>query len=293
MPMPEVQIFGGGAHAGGRVDVQDFLVMPVVADSFDEALHICAEIYAMAGKLMEERGTLFGVADEGGWWPAFDSNEDALALLTKAIDFAGYGGGRAMISLDIAASQFYKNGQYTLEADNKSLDIDEWLNVLISWIDRYPILSVEDPIAEHDVSGMQRITSEIGDVVQIVGDDYLVTSADRITRAISNTSCNAVLIKPNQVGTITEAQEALRRAQAAGWGTIVSARSGETEDVTIAHLAVGWRAGQLKVGSFSRSERMAKWNEGLRIERQGPVSLGYCGIQGLPKRVRQAIQLRN
>lgn len=291
MPMPEIQIFGGGAHAGGRVDVQDFLVMPVGAETFDEALYICAEIYATAGKLMEERGCRFGVADEGGWWPAFDSNEDALTSLTKAIELAGFGGGRAMISLDVAASQFYTDGYYTLQAENRTLDVDEWLDVLHTWVDRYPIVSIEDPVAEHDTSAMQRITAAIGGTLQIVGDDYLVTSAERVSRAIQDASCNAVLIKPNQVGTITEAHETLRRAQAAGWGTLVSARSGETEDVMITHLAVGWQAGQLKVGSFSRSERMAKWNEGLRIERQTPDTPVFSGIRGLPEGVRGALRL--
>ncbi len=281
LPLPEIQIFGGGAHAGQRVDIQDFLVIPVGASTFDEALCICADIYRAAGELMEKRGGKLGVADEGGWWPNFSSNEDALRTLTESFAYAGYGEDQAMISLDIAASEFGNKGRYRLALDDREFDTDGWLELLCVWLEKYPILSIEDPVAEDDMDGMRKLTEAVGSKVQVIGDDFLVTNAQLVSKAATEGCCNAVLIKPNQAGTITEAKEALLQAKSEGWGTIVSARSGESEDVFITHLAVGWNAGQLKVGSFSRSERMAKWNEGLRIERNN-ASMGYAGITSLP-----------
>jgi enolase len=274
LPMPEIQVFGGGAHAGRRVDVQDFMVMPIGAASFAEALDIAAEVYRAAGELMAQAGKLQGVADEGGYWPAFDANEEALEMLVRAIERAGFTPGKeAAISLDIAASEFGKGGRYRFGLEDREFDSDALGELLLGWLDRYPIVSIEDPLAEDDPAGMAKFTAAAGSRVQIIGDDYLVTDAKRVTRAIADGACNAVLIKPNQAGTITATRAALDAAKAAGWGTIVSARSGETEDVTIVHLATGWDAGQLKVGSFARSERMAKWNEGLRIEQApGPTA---------------------
>ena len=216
---------------------------------------------------MAERGRLQGVADEGGFWPAFASNEEALDALVAAIARAGFTpGDEVAISLDIAASEFYRDGAYHLALENRVLDSDAMSAVLIGWLDRYPIVSIEDPLAEHDVDGLTRFTKAVGHRVQIVGDDFLVTDAERLRRAAALPACNAILVKPNQVGTVSEAEAAVEAARAANWGAIVSARSGETEDVTIVHLAVGWGVAQLKVGSFARSERMAKWNEALRIE---------------------------
>ena len=267
LPLPEIQIFGGGAHAGRRVDVQDFMVAAVGASSFAEALDWTAEVYRAAGLRMAEAGRLRGVADEGGYWPAFDTNEEALEWLVRAIEDAGrVPGDEVAIALDVAASQFGRGGRYRLGLEGRELDGDALAELLIGWIDRYPIVSVEDPLAEDDTRGMRRFTAAVGDRVQVVGDDYLVTSAARVARAAGERTCNALLVKPNQAGTVTETRAAFEAARRAGFGTIVSARSGETEDVTIVHLAVGWGAGQLKVGSFARSERMAKWNEGLRIE---------------------------
>jgi len=267
LPMPMIQIFGGGAHAGRRVDIQDFLIIPIGAASFDRALAMAAHVYRAGGEIMADRGHLRGVADEGGWWPEFASNAEALDTLVAAIERAGLVPGEEVgIAIDVAASQFYSRGRYRLAADGAELETEGLVGLLSDWCRRYPIVSIEDPVAEDDDAGMVAFTTQLGERIQIIGDDYLVTSAQRVAAAASRGACNAVLLKPNQAGTVTETKAALAAARAVGWRTVVSARSGETEDVTIVHLAVGWNTGQLKVGSFARSERMAKWNEGLRIE---------------------------
>ena len=267
LPMPEIQIFGGGAHAGRRIDVQDLMIVPVGAASFSQALEMTAEVYRAAGELMRDRGKLAGVADEGGWWPLFDSNEEALAMLVAAIERAGFtAGDDVAIALDIAASEFGRDGRYRLGLDRRELDRDGMIGLLLGWLDRYPILSVEDPLSEDDHDGWIAFARAAASRVEIVGDDYLTTDAARVRTAAADAACNAVLVKPNQAGTLSEALAALPAGKDAGFATILSARSGETEDVSIVHLAVGWNAGRLKVGSFARSERMAKWNEGLRIE---------------------------
>jgi len=268
-PLPEIQIFGGGAHAGRRVDVQDFMVMVPGANSFDEALEVTAEIYQAAGAIMKQNGSRSGVADEGGWWPVFNSNEQALETLMRAIELAGETpGDRVVISLDIAASEFYNHSRYGLALENKALDRDAMIRMLGAWIDAYPIVSIEDPLAEDDREGMIEFTQEFGNRLQIIGDDYLVTNSNLVSQAAADGACNAVLIKVNQSGTVSESMACLSTAREHGYRGVVSARSGETEDVTISHLAVGLNAGQLKVGSFTRSERMAKWNECLRIADQ-------------------------
>lgn len=266
LPLPEIQIFGGGAHAGRRVDIQDFMIMVPGAATFDEVMEITSEVYFAAGDLMAARGKAAGVADEGGWWPMFDSNEEALETLVAAIEKAGETpGDRVVISLDIAASEFGKNGQYRLSLEDRALDTGAMIDMLGGWLDAYPIVSIEDPLGEDDAAGMVEFTHRFGDGVQIIGDDYLVTNADLVRQAADAEACNAVLIKVNQAGTVSESLDTFRAAQAAGWGAVVSARSGETEDVSISHLATGLGGGQLKVGSFQRSERMVKWNECLRI----------------------------
>ncbi len=286
LPLPEIQIFGGGAHAGRRIDIQDLMVIPLAATSFAEALAMTAEVYRVAGELMREEGKLAGVADEGGYWPAFDTNEEALATLTRVIDRAGYmPGDDVAISLDIAASEFHREGRYALARDGCTLDRDGLIAMLLGWLDRYPIVSIEDPLAEDDREGWIALTRVAGARVQIIGDDYLTTSAGRVEAAAAAHACNAVLIKPNQAGTVTETLAALRAGQRAGFGTIVSARSGETEDTSIVHLAVGWNAGQLKVGSFARGERMAKWNEALRIEEALGANARYAGRAALVRSV--------
>lgn len=282
MPLPEIQIFGGGAHAGRRIDIQDLLVMPVGAHSVDEALAMVADVYRAAGDAMNDAGRRAGVADEGGWWPNFSSNEEALQMLTQSIEKAGYKHGEVMISLDIAASEFGSGGVYRPGLEGRSYSREEWIEVLLKWLNKYPILSIEDPLAEDDTEGMIAFTHAAGNKIQVIGDDYLVTNAVRVSKAAEQKACNAVLIKPNQAGTITETLAALQAAKACGFSTIVSARSGESEDVMISHLSVGWNAGQLKVGSFARSERMAKWNELLRIEESLGTAARYAGRSALP-----------
>lgn len=291
VPLPEIQIFGGGAHAGRRVDIQDFMIMVPGADSFEEVLEITSEIYFAAGDIMSQKGRLAGVADEGGWWPVFDNNEEALETLVLAIEKAGEKPGeRVVISLDIAASEFGENGRYRLALDDRELDSAAFIDLLGNWLDNYPIASIEDPLGEDDVDGMVEFTRRYGDRVQIIGDDYVVTNAALVEQSAREGACNAVLIKVNQAGTLTEGVETFRAAEKAGWRSVVSARSGETEDVTISHLATGLGCGQLKVGSFSRSERMAKWNECLRIQdelgadtfvRGAPLKATWWGEQNI------------
>jgi len=287
LPLPEIQIFGGGAHAGGRVDVQDFLLVAPGAERFEQALEWTAEVYHAAGAIMAARGALSGVADEGGWWPAFSTNEQALEVLVQAIEVAGLRPGEQVaIALDVAASQFGRNGRYRLGLEGRELDSDGFARLLIDWLERYPIVSIEDPMAEDDAQGWAHFTRAVGDRVQIVGDDLLVTDAGRIRDASAQGLCNAALLKPNQAGTLTETRAALDSARAAGFGAVMSARSGDSEDVTIVHLAVGWGVAQLKVGSFARSERMAKWNEAVRIEQALGSKVRFAASDPLRARPR-------
>ena len=278
LPMPQIQIFGGGAHAGRRVDVQDFMVVCPGASSFAQALEWTAEVYRHAGLLMAQRGSLFGVADEGGWWPDFSSNEQALEMLVLAIERAGFiPGDQVAIALDIAASEFGQQGQYRLGLESRELDSDGMIEMLLRWVEKYPIVSIEDPLAEDDSVGFARFTKAIGHRLQIVGDDFLVSNSSLIREAAKLGAANTVLLKPNQRGTLSETLEAWKVAQELGYSAIVSARSGETEDTTIVDLAIGWNVGQLKVGSFARSERMVKWNHALRIEEQLGAQARFAG----------------
>ncbi len=282
LPLPEVQIFGGGAHAGGRVDIQDFLVVCPGATSFAEAMDWTAQVYYTAGEIMKKAGKLVGVADEGGFWPDFDSNEAVLDALTDAIAQAGFSApDQVAIALDIAASEFGAAGRYRLALDNRDLDDAGMVELIQSWLQRFPIVSVEDPLAEDDFAGFAKLTAAAGPAVQIVGDDLLVTDAGRVRRAAELGAANTVLLKPNQRGTLTETLAAWTAARDVGYGAIMSARSGETEDVTILHLAVGWGVPQFKVGSFARSERMAKWNEALRVERELGSRAAFAGAAAL------------
>ena len=278
IPLPEIQVFGGGAHAGQRIDIQDLMVMAPGAATFAEALDWTAEIYRVAGGRLT---TAVGVADEGGWWPSFDSNEDAIHALATSVEAAGFTLGRdVVLSLDVAASEFWSDGAYRLGLEGRSLGTDAMIEMLAQWCADYSIASVEDPLSEHDAAGMRAFTEAVGDRVQVVGDDIYVTNADRIAEFAG--VANAVLIKVNQTGTLSRAADALAAARSRGIGAIVSARSGESEDVTIAHLAVGWQVGQLKVGSITRGERTAKWNEMIRIEEALGDRAAFAGWQPLP-----------
>ena len=270
LPLPEIQIIGGGAHANWRTDVQDFLLIATGAASFQETMEITFNVHRAAGDLMAKRGTLYGVADEGGYWPEFSSNEAILQFMTDAINQAGYVPGRdAAISLDIAASDLYdpNTKRYSFRLEGRSFTSEQFAELQIGWCARYPIVSLEDPMADTDWEGWSAIASVLRHRIQLIGDDLFTTNMERIRAGIERKAANAVLIKLNQIGTVTETLAAIALTQEAGWNPIVSARSGETEDGFIAHLAVATNAGQLKVGSFVRGERMAKWNEVLRIER--------------------------
>lgn len=283
LPLPEVQIFGGGAHAQGSMDLQDFMIMPFGAASFREAMEWVAEVYLAAGSLMKQKGKFMGVADEGGYWPAFSSNQEALDALVRAIELAGFDTQKHIgVSLDIAATQIFKQGGYQLKAENKILKPKDWFELIHTWLKNYPIIAIEDPFVENDLESHAALLVEIKKLnrkVQLVGDDLLVTNLSNIAKAKQANACNTLLCKPNQIGTLTEAKKAHQQAKKNGWSTIVSARSGESEDTTICHLALGWGIEQIKVGSFSRSERMAKWNELLRLEER----LGKQGQYAGPK----------
>ncbi len=282
IPLPEIQIFGGGAHAGRRIDIQDLMVVCPGAGSFAEALAWTAEVYRAAGEIMAARGALAGVADEGGFWPAFDSNDAALETLTQAIEKAGFRPlEQVAIALDVAASEFGEGGRYKLALEGRELGREAMVGLLMDWVGRYPILSLEDPLGEDDGAGFALLMEQCGPRLQVVGDDLLVSEATRVRDAAAQGLANTVLLKPNQRGTLLEVRQAWEAAQEVGMSGIVSARSGETEDVTIAHLAVGWGVPQLKVGSFSRSERMAKWNEVLRIAESLGAKARFAGASAL------------
>lgn len=271
LPMPEIQLIGGGAHAAWRTDIQDFLLMAVGAKTYAETLEMTFNVYHTAGRLLKERGKLAGIADEGGFWPSFSSHQEIFEFVVESIEAAGYQQGKDLaISLDIAASDLFDeaSGVYKLPLDGEQYTPDEFVQLQVEWCDRYPIASIEDPLADADWDGWHDYHQKLGDRIQIIGDDLFTTNTDRIQKGIDKKAANSVLIKLNQIGTVSETIEAIRMTQAAGWNPVVSARSGETEDAFISHLSVATNAGQLKVGSFARSERMVKWNEVLRIEKQ-------------------------
>ncbi|MFZ5831932.1 MAG: phosphopyruvate hydratase [Planctomycetota bacterium] len=271
LPLPEIQILGGGAHAAWRNDVQDYLLIATGARSYEETLEITHNVYHAAGELMRSRGAFSGLADEGGYWPCFKRNEDGLSLLVQAIERAGYEPGTdASISLDIAASDLFnpRSGRYEMKLDCAQLTSAEMIDLMEDWTRRYPILSIEDPVADVDRDAWIEVRRRLGGRVQLIGDDLFTTSPQRIRDGIDHGLANSVLIKLNQIGTVTETLDAVELTQRAGWLPVISARSGETEDAFIAHLAVATNAGQLKVGSFARGERTAKWNEVLRIGRR-------------------------
>ena len=266
LPLPMVNVLNGGAHASSGVDVQEIMLLPVGAQSFDQAMEMIADVFHSLKKVLATKGYATTVGDEGGFAPAVSSNKEAMQLLVEAINASRFEYGTDIkLGLDVASSEFYRDGKYEIKSDGLSLSSDE----MVAWIENlkneFDIVSIEDGVAEDDWAGWTKLTSEIGDRTQLVGDDLLVTNPKLLRRAIEEKSANAILIKPNQIGTLTETLDAIITAQNAGWNTVISHRSGETEDVTIAHLAVATGAGQIKTGSLSRAERTAKYNELLRI----------------------------
>lgn len=279
IPVPMVQIIGGGAHAANAIDVQDFLVIPLSAKTFAEGYAMVTETYHAAKQIFKESGRPLSIADEGGLWPTdFENNEDGLKLLVRSIEQAGYEPGVDLgIALDIASSEFYDEtrGKYTFKLENRRFTSNEFSDLLCDWVGRYPIISIEDGMSELDWEGTKTLTEKLGGKIQLIGDDLFTTNIARIRKGVELGCCNSVLIKMNQIGTITETMDAIAFTQKSGYRPVVSARSGETEDATIVHLAIASGAGQLKVGSAARSERTAKWNEAIRIEKSLGSSAQY------------------
>lgn len=280
LPVPLMNVINGGAHAANNVDFQEFMIVPVGASSFREALRWGAEVFASLSKVLDEKGLLTGVGDEGGFAPNLESNQAALELLVAAIEKAGYKPGEQVaLALDVAASEFYKDGKYVYEGS--AHEPAEMIDYLAKLTSQYPIVSIEDGLHEEDWNNWQLLTQKLGGSVQLVGDDLFVTNPSRLKKGIETAAGNAILIKLNQIGSLTETLEAIEQATRSGFRSIISHRSGETEDTTIADLAVATRAGQIKTGSLCRSERVAKYNQLLRIEDELGERAVYAGAAGL------------
>ena len=278
LPVPLMNVINGGAHANNRIDLQEFMIVPLGAPTFREALRYGAETFQHLKKLIDARGLPTTVGDEGGFAPDLPSNESALELLLEAIDKAGYTAGTDIsLALDCAASEFFKEGRYRLEAENRSLSPEEFTDMLARWADKYPIISIEDGMAENDWDGWIHLTQRLGKKVQLVGDDVFVTNTRILKDGIKRSVGNSILIKINQIGTLSETFAAITMANRAGYTAVVSHRSGETEDSIIADIAVGTNAGQIKTGSLSRSDRIAKYNQLLRIEEELGDAAEYAG----------------
>ncbi len=270
LPVPMVNIINGGKHAAGSTDIQEFMIMPVGAKTFSKAVQMCTEVFHALGKVIESAGYGTTVGDEGGYAPAVkNGNKEALSLIQTAVTNAGYVfGADVCIALDVAGSELYENGSYNLKTEGKILSQDEMISWYGDLAKEYSIVSIEDGLNEEDWNGWQKLTASIGQTTQLVGDDLLCTNTEFLKRAIAEKSCNSILIKLNQIGTLTETINAVKMAEDAGFTAVISHRSGETEDTTIAHLAVGLATGQIKTGSMSRTDRIAKYNELLRIEEE-------------------------
>ena len=282
MPVPMMNIVNGGAHATNSLDIQEFMILPVGAPSFREALRYGAEVFHALKKILNERGLVTAVGDEGGFAPDLSSNEQALQVILEAIDKAGYKAGRDIyLGLDAASSEFFRDGQYDLESEHRRFTASEFSRYLADLAGRYPIVSIEDGMSEGDWSGWAELTRTLGERVQLVGDDIFVTNTKIFAEGIAKHIANAILIKPNQIGTLTETRAAIDMAEKAGYASVISHRSGETEDNTIADIAVATAASQIKTGSLSRSDRIAKYNQLLRIEAElGKVR--YAGRDAFP-----------
>ncbi len=267
LPVPMMNIINGGAHADNNVDIQEFMIVPAGAPTFKEALRYGVEVFHTLRAVLKERGFNTNVGDEGGFAPDLSSNEEAIDVILTAIDRAGFKAGEDIfLALDPASSEYYKDGKYHMEAENKALSSDEMAEFYVDWVKRYPIVSIEDGLAEEDWAGWATLTNAIGDKVQLVGDDLFVTNTALLQRGINDNIANSILIKLNQIGTLTETLAAIKLAQSNGYAAVISHRSGETEDTTIADLAVATGAGQIKTGSLCRTDRIAKYNQLLRIE---------------------------
>jgi enolase len=286
LPVPMLNIMNGGKHAAGSTDFQEFMVMPVGAETFAEGLRWGAEIYHALGGLLHERGMTTTVGDEGGFAPALGGNVAAIEVILRAIERAGYrAGSDVVLALDPAASELYdpKTGRYRLAIEKRELESAELVELWVDWATRFPIASIEDGLAEDDWEGWRSLETKIGGRVQLVGDDLLVTNIGRIERAVSERACNALLCKVNQIGTLTESLRAIEKSRAAGWGVVMSHRSGETEDTTISDLAVAFNTGQIKTGAPARSDRVAKYNQLLRIEEELGEAAWYPGADALAR----------
>ena len=267
LPLPHIQIFGGAAHGAPGLNIQDYMVVCPGARSFSEAIDWTAEIYRAGGTLMAHAGNACGVTDGGGWWPRFNSNEHGLEVLVRAIELAGLSPGKGVgISIDVAASEFGHGGTYTLAPEGRRTDTEGMVKLLLRWVRRFAIMSIEDPLADDDHPGFAALTRRVGDRVQIIADDLVTSDVGRMQEAALRGASNAVLLKPNQRGTLSEVLRTWNAARQAGFRGVIATRSGETEDVSIIDLAVGWGIGQIKMGGFSRGERTSKINQGLRIE---------------------------
>ena len=278
MPVPMMNVINGGAHANNNLDLQELMIIPVGAPSFREAVRYGAEVFHALKKILHDRKMPTSVGDEGGFAPNVTNHEAAIQLILEAIDQAGYtAGSQIAIGLDCAASEFYKDGKYVLESEGLSLSAPEWTDMLATWVDKYPIISIEDGMGESDWDGWKHLNDRLGKKVQIVGDDLFVTNTKILKEGIEKGVANSILIKINQIGTLTETFAAIEMAKRAGWTAVISHRSGETEDSTIADIAVGSNAGQIKTGSMSRSDRIAKYNQLLRIEQDLGDVASYPG----------------
>ncbi|MBQ6884241.1 MAG: phosphopyruvate hydratase [Clostridia bacterium] len=267
LPRPMMNILNGGAHAANNIDIQEFMIIPNKAQCFAQGLQICVEIYHNLGKILKENGLLSGVGDEGGFAPNLESDEAAIELILQAVEKAGYSG-QIKIALDVAASEWYKDGKYTLPKRDKSMTAEQLIEYYSELTTKYPIISIEDGLSENDWEGWQKLTQKLGDKIQLVGDDLFVTNPERLKMGFDKNVANAVLVKPNQIGTLSETLQVIRMAQGEGYAAVVSHRSGESEDTTIVDIAVATNAGQIKTGAPCRTDRVAKYNRLLLIENE-------------------------
>ncbi|CDE43154.1 enolase [Clostridium sp. CAG:768] len=279
LPVPMMNIINGGAHADNNIDFQEFMIAPVGAESFSHAIEMGCNVFHTLKSVLKNKGMATSVGDEGGFAPNLQSNAEGIEVILEAIDKAGYNTNQIKICLDVASSEFYENGKYNLKGEGKSFDNKEMTDFLEEWVKKYPIISIEDGMAEQDWEGWEMLTQRIGNHCQLVGDDLFVTNTRRLADGIKRNVANSILIKVNQIGTLSETLDAISMAHAAGYTTIISHRSGETEDTFIADLAVAVNSGQIKTGSASRSDRMAKYNQLLRIEQKLGSAAKYLGLQ--------------